>query len=65
MNKKVHKRFLAFAITTGLITLGFFIGPQVSFEMFAKALGFIYTFYLGGQSATDWQVAANGKPPGK
>ena len=63
-NKKEHKRFLAFVVTSILVTLGFFIGPAAAFEMFAKTLGFIYAGYLGGQSVTDHRaITVNGAKP--
>lgn len=59
-DKKVHKRFAAFLVSSGLLVAGFYAGDISQFETFAQTLGFIYAAYLGGQSATDWRVAANG-----
>ena len=56
MNGRYHgKRFLSLIFVALLLSLAYYFGDSVTFESYAKTLGFIYGIYLTGQSATDWQ----------
>lgn len=60
MDKKMHKRFAGFCITSALLTGGaIVISPDV-FPGIAQLLAATYVVYLGGQSATDYVKAKNG-----
>lgn len=61
MNDRYHgKRFASFLICCMLVTFGFFQGPPDIFTGFAQVIGWMYTLYLGGQSATDIFKPKNG-----
>jgi Na+(H+)/acetate symporter ActP len=48
------KRFIAFMLAGAGIMVGYLFGSSENFSPFAAAISLIYTAYLGGQSATDW-----------
>ena len=60
MDKKVHKRFLGFCITSGLLIIGALSVDASVFPVFAQMVSASYVVYLGGQSATDYVKAKNG-----
>ena len=55
------KRFWALIFVALLLTLAFFFGPAASYGAFATSLAGAYAVYCGGQSATDYQKAKNGR----
>lgn len=59
MRHYLGKRFAAFLLCVGAVTVGFFAGPVEAFSTFATTIGLLYTVYLGGQSATDWKTGTS------
>lgn len=51
------RRFAAFLITIGLLTVAMFWGTAALFGTYAQVVGAVYFAYLTGQSATDWKKA--------
>ena len=61
MNGRYHgRRFRSLIFAATLLTIAYFFGNPESFGAYSTAIGAIYTAYLAGQSATDWQKAKNG-----
>lgn len=61
MAKKYQgRRFLSLLLTTGLLTLAYFLGRPEIFGAYSTALGGMYSVYLIGQSATNWAKTKNG-----
>ena len=54
------RRFRSFLIALLALCIGFAFGDPDSFGAFSAAVGVMYSAYLAGQSATDWQKAKNG-----
>ncbi len=64
MNGRYHgKRFLSLIFVVLLLSLAYYFGDPLSFESYAKALGFIYGVYATGQSATDWRNKSTSYQP--
>lgn len=61
VNSRYHgKRFRSLIFISLLLTIAYYLGDPASFGAYATTLGGIYSVYLAGQSATDWQKAKNG-----
>lgn len=57
---RVHKRFTAFLLSLGALTLIALIGKPEIYGIFAGAVSGCLTLYVGGQSGTDYVKAKNG-----
>ncbi len=58
--KRLRKRFAAFLVCSGLLYAGLFAADPAAFATYAQMIAGVFSVYLGGQSATDWQKAKNG-----
>lgn len=54
----MRKRFTAFILTSGLMTLALYFADPTTAPTYLQYLGLVYAVYLGGQSATDWREAS-------
>jgi hypothetical protein len=54
-DKKVHKRFVAFAVTSGLIAVGAMVVAPEVYTTMAQLVSGVFLVYCGGQSVTDWK----------
>ena len=60
-NGKYHgRRFRSLIFVALLLTVAFYAGNPETFGAYSTALGAMYTVYLAGQSATNWQKTKNG-----
>lgn len=60
-NARYHgRRFRSLIFVAVLLTMGFYLGDPAVFGAYSTGLGAMYTVYLAGQTATNWQKAKNG-----